>query len=818
MPSPCHAHTHAQAALSAAAAALVTALEAVVRRLTRPARGGDACEETDGELSPHPPSSTSLSSLLLGFDAAWARYLDQFSAWKSADAAALEADLVAMAVAMHASLARKCGAAAAAAATARAGDDAPAAAAIAALSHDRGAMVRQVREDVALLQERVRALSGEAGATRLRAALDAVASDAAAAEDTRAADAAAAAASAAAAAADAAAHANERIMHELMHGHGGRHGFAGGGDDAGDDARGGPEEEDDDEEEQAAAADDSEGSSDGPDAPLTPRGVAKRVRATLRRAFWDGVAASVAPVMSQPTAGADTPPAAPEATPATASENTSQSGDAPPPAYYALMLELRTELLTLAPPSRAAPLGAALHAGADGVRDALTRGADAAAAAPRLRAFVGAAAGALRALGAPTREAAFDAALARLEAAAAAAQASDAAAASLGAVVASALRLLFAQLTRLKRDVASAARAALAPTARGAAGAAWAARRFAQRHALPPPAAPSALPLPPAALPRTRAFLAGAAASLPGITAELGAAMCARAGGDAGAVTPRGGASSPRSPGLASPTAGFAAPAAMHTGRGRATPLTPRRAAQPPLPAPPACPGVASLRSAPALLRAGIVAAVAAAAAAAAEVDEDALPETLAFDARRVSECAAAFERCVVTAAAFMLLPQLRDASSSPSSPSPPAADASSSEALRERLAALLADGTLRLSHVATEVARAAGPAADAAAAERALARLTSRDAPPRLAIDAALGAALRAHLLLGDTASGGGGGAAAAAAALRRCGAGAAAALGGDVAALAARLERVAAVSERVHGAWYDRLAAPLLLAQPLQ
>ncbi len=44
----------------------------------------------------------------MSFDEAWLSYLDQFVAWKGADAAALEGELVRMAAAMQASMLRKC--------------------------------------------------------------------------------------------------------------------------------------------------------------------------------------------------------------------------------------------------------------------------------------------------------------------------------------------------------------------------------------------------------------------------------------------------------------------------------------------------------------------------------------------------------------------------------------------------------------------------------------------------------------------------------------------------------------------------------------
>ena len=49
-----------------------------------------------------------MRAALLSLASAWERYLDQFVAWKVADAAAIEGDLVKMATAMVTSAARKC--------------------------------------------------------------------------------------------------------------------------------------------------------------------------------------------------------------------------------------------------------------------------------------------------------------------------------------------------------------------------------------------------------------------------------------------------------------------------------------------------------------------------------------------------------------------------------------------------------------------------------------------------------------------------------------------------------------------------------------
>lgn len=762
-----------ETALAAAAAALVDATEALVARLAPRddvAGGGSSSDSEEQQpLNPksidnpgdaEPAPDVSLGSLLVCFDAAWVRYLDQFVAWKRADADALLTDLTACAAAMHTSLARKCGTAAAAAATREApssgtggapsADDVLDVAQLAGGSPDRQALLAQVRADVALLRERCAALAGAAGAERLRAAL-AAAAKAAAAEEAR--------------EADAAAEGNERIMHELMHdgarGDGARRG-AGSGSSGGSD--------DDDSDEQGGRESGGWQEAEQPQ-PTSPRGMARRVRAALKAAFWESFSTAVAADASKPAAGTAAPPAASEAA---------------PPVYVGVMAEMRDELASLSPAAATAALSPRLDTATSAFREALLRG-DTAGAGAALREYVAAAAGALRQLGAPAREDAFDAALRRLDA--------SAQRVALPAAAAAAMRLLFAQLARLRRDVAAAARNALAPAARGAAGAAWAAARFARRHRLPPPGAGGgAATLPAAALPRTRALLAAAARALPAADAELGAAMAAQ-------------------PAPLSPAASPASPAVMLTGRMRSGPATPASPAEssgggasPGAMPPPQ--GVAALRSAPALLRLGLIALLQSPPAGnGADAAGLQLPETLAFDGARLDAAAEAFQRAVLLAAAFALLPQLRGAAAnaSPSAPAPPASDE-----LRERLCALLGDASTRLADVAAEVARAAGAPGDADAAERGLARLTARGEAPRAALEAALASALRAHLLLGAHR----GGTAAATAALRRCGAEAAAALGDEVARLAARLERVAAVSLRVHAPLYAALAAAHLAA----
>ncbi|GIM13439.1 hypothetical protein Vretimale_16489, partial [Volvox reticuliferus] len=130
--------------------------ELLRRRRAAAAQGGSF------GLPPSPSASSpymTIGSLLVQFDDAWLRYLDQFVAWKGADAASLEAELVRCAAALEASMLRKCR-----------GD--PTSERV-RRSSDLQAVIAQVAHDQSLLRERVSKLGGEAGLARLEAALEA---------------------------------------------------------------------------------------------------------------------------------------------------------------------------------------------------------------------------------------------------------------------------------------------------------------------------------------------------------------------------------------------------------------------------------------------------------------------------------------------------------------------------------------------------------------------------------------------------------------------------------------------------------------------
>ena len=126
---------------------------------------------------------------------------------------------------------------------------------------------------------------------------------------------------------------------------------------------------------------------------------------------------------------------------------------------------------------------------------------------------------------------------------------------------------------------------------------------------------------------------------------------------------------------------------------------------------------------------------------------------------------------------------------------------------MKRRLAALLADPSVRLPDLATELARMASPDAPEAmpeaskGMETALGTMLVRSSAGFKAVSNAISNALTTRLLAGPGVS--------IAPALARAGAGV---LSEEVEALAARLGEVAAIGEAVHGGLYERLSADLI------
>lgn len=216
-------------------------------------------------------------ALLRSFDEAWELYLDQFVAWKAADATALEADLVGVAVELLRSMFRKCG---------TVDRSVP-------LSHDKEAIIEQVELDHRLLRERVAKLTGEDGVKRFDERLEEVR---AACEAEEEANAVASAAFVEAAGSTTTTppsspssglpdappvNVDDHICQELMH-----------------DPLYRPQGIDDDDEDDDAEDEHLEGEE------LQRARLAKAVKAQMQRAFWDGVEQDLAaspPVVARVT-------------------------------------------------------------------------------------------------------------------------------------------------------------------------------------------------------------------------------------------------------------------------------------------------------------------------------------------------------------------------------------------------------------------------------------------------------------------------------------------------------------------------------------
>lgn len=103
------------------------------------------------------PKRWTVRSQLAAFDKAWCSYLNCFVMWKVKDARSLEDDLVRAACQLELSMIHKCKMTAE-------GDNG-------ALTHDLKAIQKQVTEDQKLLREKVQHLSGDAGIERMECAL-----------------------------------------------------------------------------------------------------------------------------------------------------------------------------------------------------------------------------------------------------------------------------------------------------------------------------------------------------------------------------------------------------------------------------------------------------------------------------------------------------------------------------------------------------------------------------------------------------------------------------------------------------------------------
>ena len=423
-----------------------------------------------------------------------------------------------------------------------------------------------------------------------------------------------------------------------------------------------------------------------------------------------------------------------------------------------MLYELKSELLAVAPAR---------------LRETLTESLTSATAAAESDGLAGMGAAirafsdAFKALCSPARREALELALRELHAAevALADQLQGSSASERSRIVVSALRMLHDQLMALKRDIANAQVALLVPVAVTEAGLSSARAKFAARHGLEQQAASSAAP-PQEALPTTRAFLAAASHVLATtVVPELRDEMLGARGDDVYRDASR------------------TAPMAMHSGLRATTQVSPGLREE----LSSTFPGVPSLRCPECFIRIGVVDILS------SSTRSDALPEILDLDGERLAACAAQFDTCILTAAVLLLMPQLR-------APGMRSEDAAS---LVQRLGAVLTGDaavgghTARISHAAAELARVCN--CEPASAERLLTKMTAAGSSARGVLTAAMCRTLQALLVVGSSR-----GASLANAALTRAGA---AALLPDVEALAAKLQRVCAVADKVHRGLLQRL-----------
>jgi len=154
-----------ETSLAEAAARLIPEFESLISiildgpsssSLSRPSSPNAASDDWGSEEPQALSQQRPFASQLAAFDAAWCSYLYQFVLWKVKDAQSLEEDLIRVACQLEVSMLQKC--------KITSGDEGDA-------SHDSKAIRKQVLEDQQLLRERVLRLSGSDGATRMETAL-----------------------------------------------------------------------------------------------------------------------------------------------------------------------------------------------------------------------------------------------------------------------------------------------------------------------------------------------------------------------------------------------------------------------------------------------------------------------------------------------------------------------------------------------------------------------------------------------------------------------------------------------------------------------
>jgi len=211
------------------------------------------------------------------------------------------------------------------------------------------------------------------------------------------------------------------------------------------------------------------------------------------------------------------------------------------------------------------------------------------------------------------------------------------------------------------------------------------------------------------------------------------------------------------------------------------------------------------------LVRLGLVSLVAGEGA----VNRIAVPEVLRLDTIRLRECQDELQRLLVLSTAIIIITQSTSSSSSSSS----SREQQSLEVIKSRLNAVMADPNMKLADLACELNIQCGGEPGDATREGVLAdslkRMLSRDSPALKSIMAGLTNALIALLVVsggGGSEKGGssGGGQYVAEAALRKCGVWEA--VGKDVEGLAGKLAGVGGVVETVCRPWLERVCEDLI------
>ncbi|DBA87711.1 TPA: hypothetical protein ACH3X1_004714 [Trebouxia sp. C0004] len=746
--------------LAAAGNTMLTTFESLLEHLAEPMQVTDRCDSGNSGSSGFGPQGP--GHLLGAFDKAWAVYLQRFVAWKFANAAALEGELIKVAIEMEASVLSKTG-----------GDTSP----DTERSEDLQAVIEQVRHDHTLLKERVARLGGPKAAARLEAGL--AAARAAAVAQASASNSPSASPNSSPAKSPASSGSlpasPEAVPRSPM--------------------AGAPAEGDVDEnegmawkllynlkwqlptEELEAGWKDATGetsvmkeSQASPEDNMAPADVAahvqRRVKRIAEQAFWDSVQATLAEsgsgVSQQQVTGQ----------------------------LAGLLAHMGQELMAVLPEqARAAREQLAAELDEGRLQKALTahqgsgvNGID----TTHLLSVLEHTAKLLKDMGSPAREASAVAAHAVIRAELGnALQAGDSPA--LAAAVVKAVRVLMAQLKMLRMDAANFRLKMLAQTLKDGAGIRYAQTKFETAFAVKPETSLEALST---SLTNTRAWLALVSGQVPQLAQHLQpltdfAADQNRVQAAANHATTSAVPTNLRSGLRASPSATVST-SDSEVQSSAAQLVHPVKAE--------------SWRG---IVRLGLVHLI----SGEIPVEKTALAETLRLDAQRLHLAQNDFQQLVVLAACMLLLQQSLAAQQQVARSMPDVVD------VKRRLMGILADPSMRLPDLAAELTRLAGSDSDAqsqSAMEAALNRMLMRSSGAFKALSSGIGNAIQLHLLASPASSQSDTGLQQGViSALARCGAGG---LKSEVSQLAKRLCQTAALSEAVHSSVYQKLLSDLL------